>query len=166
LRAQALSAQTSELQKTPHAVRAWTRLLRAHASTTRALSAELQDDHDLTLNDFECLLLLSNAEGGRLKRVELAKRLLLTPSGVTRLLEGLEGAGLVRRTTCPTDLRIAYAELTEEGRARLEAASCAHVASIRSLMEEHFSEDELTSLGDLLDRLPGVAEGDDACSAL
>jgi DNA-binding MarR family transcriptional regulator len=150
----------------PSAVVAWTRLLRAHASTTRALSAELQDDHGLTLNDFECLLVLSNAEGGRLKRVELARRLLLTPSGITRLLAGLESAGLVRRTTCPTDLRVAYAELTAEGRERLDAASCAHVASIRTLLEEHFSEDELVVLGEMLARLPGVAEGEDSCGAL
>jgi DNA-binding MarR family transcriptional regulator len=161
-----LSAQVSVEQETPHAVRAWTRLLRAHATTTRELSADLQSAHGLTLNDFECLLLLSGAEDGRLKRVELAQRLLLTPSGVTRLLEGLERAGLVRRTTCPTDLRVAYAELTDKGRARFEAASCAHVASIRSLMEEHFSEEELATLGDLLERLPGVAEGDDSCGAL
>jgi DNA-binding MarR family transcriptional regulator len=161
-----LSAQTSVTPETPRAVRAWTRLLRAYAATTRELSGELQSEHELSLNDFEALLVLARADEGRLKRVELARRLLLTPSGVTRLLEGLERSGLVRRTTCPTDLRVAYAELTEEGRARFEAASCAHVASIRSLMEEHFSEDELASLGDLLDRLPGVAEDDDACSAL
>jgi DNA-binding MarR family transcriptional regulator len=148
------------------AVRAWTRLLRAHASTTRLLSAELQSDHDLTLNDFEALLVLSEAEEGRMRRVDLARRLLLTPSGVTRLLAGLEGAGLVRRTTCPTDLRVAYAELTPAGRKRLEAASCAHVASIRALMEEHFSVEELEQLGEILGRLPGVAEGDDACAAL
>ena len=161
-----MSAQASVTPETPHAVRAWTRLLRAHASTTRALTGELQSEHGLTLNDFEALLVLSGAEDGRLKRVELARRLLLTPSGVTRLLEGLERTGLVRRTTCPTDLRVAYAELTDEGRERFEAASCAHVASIRSLMEEHFSEEELAALGDLLERLPGVAEGDDACGAL
>lgn len=161
-----MSTQVSVPQETPHAVRAWTRLLRAHASTTRALTGELQSEHGLTLNDFECLLVLSSADDGRLKRVELARRLLLTPSGVTRLLEGLEGAGLVRRTTCPTDLRVAYAELTDEGRNRFEAASCSHVASIRSLMEEHFSEEELAVLGDLLERLPGVAEGDDACGVL
>jgi DNA-binding MarR family transcriptional regulator len=161
-----LPTQTSVNQETPPAVHAWTRLLRAHASTTRLLSAELQDDHDLTLNDFEALYVLSLAEGGRLKRVELSRRLLLSPSGITRLLEGLERAGLVKRTTCPTDLRVAYAELTPEGRERLEAASCAHVGSIRALMEEHFSEDELDELGDMLGRLPGVAEGDDTCAAL
>jgi len=147
------------------AVRAWTRLLRAHASTTRLLSAELQSDHGLTLNDFEALYVLSGAESGRMKRVELARRLLLSPSGITRLLEGLERSRLVKRTTCPTDLRIAYAELTSEGRERFEAASCAHIGSIRALMEEHFSEDELAELGDMLGKLPEVAEGDDSCGA-
>jgi DNA-binding MarR family transcriptional regulator len=161
-----LSTQTSASQETPSAVRAWTRLLRAHASTTRLLSAELLADHGLTLNDFEVLYVLSRAEGGRMKRVELARRLLLSPSGITRLCEGLERAGLVRRTTCPTDLRVAYAELTPEGREQFEAASCAHVGSIRELMEEHFSEDELHELGDMLGRLPGVAEGDEPCAAL
>lgn len=161
-----MHTQTSVAPETPSAVRAWTRLLRAHAATTRVLSAELQSDHALSLNDFEALYVLSGAEGGRMKRVELARRLLLTPSGITRLLEGLEQAGLVRRTTCPTDLRVAYAELTPEGRERFEAASCAHVGSIRDLMEEHFSEAELDELGDMLGRLPGVAEGDDTCAAL
>jgi DNA-binding MarR family transcriptional regulator len=156
-------SETAITQETPVAVVAWTRLLRAHASTTRELSGALQSDHDLSLNDFECLLVLSRAEDGRLKRVELARRLLLTPSGITRLLAGLEREGLVRRTTCPTDLRVAYAELTPEGRERLQAASCAHIESIRSLMEEHFSEAELAALGEMLGRLPGVAEGDDSC---
>ena len=127
------------------------------------LSAELQAEHGLSLNDFEALYVLARAEDGRLKRVELARRLLLTPSGITRLLEGLEQAGLVKRTTCSTDRRIAYAELTPGGRERLRAASRAHVESIRTLMEEHFSEDELGELGDMLGRLPGVGEADDAC---
>jgi DNA-binding MarR family transcriptional regulator len=118
----------------------------------------------LTLNDFECLLVLSRAEDARMKRVELARRLMLTPSGITRLLEGLEQEGLVRRTTCPTDLRVAYAELTPDGRKRLAVASCAHIESIRSLLEEHFSENELAALGEMLGRLPGVTEGDDSCT--
>ena len=63
------------------AVRAWTRLLRASTSTTRSLSVQLQETHGLTINDFEALLVLSRAEGGRLKRVELARNLMLTPSG-------------------------------------------------------------------------------------
>jgi DNA-binding MarR family transcriptional regulator len=146
------------------AVAAWTRLLRAYAVTTRRLSAELHAEHGLTINDYEALLRLSRAEGGRMKRVELARSLLLTPSGVTRLLEGLERAGLVERVTCPTDLRIAYAQLTAEGRERAAAASCAHVGSVRALFEEHLSPEQLDELADLLGRLPGVAEGDESCT--
>ena len=101
--------ETAPPQASP-ALRAWAQLLRGHAATTRLLSAELQE-HGLTINDYEALFLLSQAEGGRLKRVELARRLVLTPSGVTRLLEGLEAAGLVERAACsgrpPSRLRAA-----------------------------------------------------------
>src|SRR5919202_6277185 len=104
----------SELRAAPQpaALRAWTGLLRAHAASTRLLSASLQADHGLTINDYEALLLLSRAEGGRMRRVDLAQQLLLTASGVTRLLEGLERAGLVDRVTCDHDRRVAYAVLT------------------------------------------------------
>jgi DNA-binding MarR family transcriptional regulator len=146
------------------AVRAWTRLLRAYALTTRLLSAELQEAHGLTINDFEALLVLSNAEGGRLKRVELARNLLLTPSGITRLLRGLEDAGLVERASCATDLRVTYAQITDAGRDKLEAASVAHIASICALLEEHFARDELDAIAEILGKLPGVAEGDESCS--
>jgi DNA-binding MarR family transcriptional regulator len=151
-------------QAIPSAVRAWTRLLRASASTTRLLSAELQESHGLTINDFEALLVLSRAEEGRLKRVELARNLMLTPSGITRLLQGLENAGFVERASCESDLRITYAQLTDAGRDKLKAASVAHIASIRALFEEHFERDELDSIAEILDKLPGVAEGDDSCS--
>lgn len=146
------------------AVRAWTRLLRAYASTTRLLSAELQESHGLTLNDYEALLVLSRAEDGRLKRVELAQSLLLTPSGITRLLQGLEDAGLVERASCATDLRITYAQLTEAGRDKLEAASDGHIASIRALFEERFAHDEIDTIAEMLGKLPGVADGDESCS--
>jgi DNA-binding MarR family transcriptional regulator len=150
----------------PPAVRAFAYLLRAQAVTTRLLSAELDASHGLTINDYEALLVLANAPDQRLKRVELARRLLLTPSGVTRLLEGLERAGLVERTACASDLRVAYAQLTPTGRETLAAASCGHVASIRSLFDEHLSESEVEQLTELLGRLPGVAHGDDACGTV
>ncbi|MEO8289838.1 MAG: MarR family transcriptional regulator [Gaiellaceae bacterium] len=147
------------------AVRALTRLLRAKAATTRLLNVGLQAEHGLSLNDYEALYLLSQAEGRRLKRVELSRRLLLTPSGVTRLLEGLEAAGFVERTVCPSDLRVAYAQLTEAGAEKLAVASCGHVGSIRELFETHFTDEELDELSELLGRLPGVALGDDSCPA-
>src|SRR5215208_3274427 len=143
--AQVLTEQTVE-----PAVQAWTRLLRAYASTTRQLSAELQEQHGLTLNDYEALLVLS-------------RNLMLTPSGVTRLLQGLEDAGLVGRAACQTDLRITYAQLTDAGLEKLDAASSGHVASIRSLFAEHFADDEIRSIAEILGKLPGVADGDDSC---
>jgi DNA-binding MarR family transcriptional regulator len=146
------------------AVQAWTRLLRAYAATTRLLSAELQEEYGLTLNDYEALLVLSRAEGGRLKRVELARNLMLTPSGITRLLQGLEDAGLVERASCATDLRVTYAQLTDAGRDKLEAAAGGHVASIRALFEEHFAHDEIRTIAKILGKLPGVADGDDSCT--
>ena len=139
--------------------------MRAHASSVRMLGARLQAEHGLTVNDYEALYVLSRAEEGRLKRVELARRLLLTPSGITRLLEGLERAGLVERVACPEDLRVSYAQLTDAGRERLEAASCAHEGSVRSLLEEHLDADEIDALAETLGKLPEVAEGDDACPA-
>ena len=144
-------------------LRAWTRLLRAYAATTRLLSAGLQAEHGLSLNAYEALWVLSQAEQGRMRRVDLARSLLLTPSGVTRLLEGLEAAGLVRKAACPSDLRVTYAELTEAGRAKLEAASCAHLRAVRALFEEHLSAEEIERLAETLDKLPGVAGGEGRC---
>jgi DNA-binding MarR family transcriptional regulator len=141
-------------------------LLRAQAVTTRELSAALLAEHGLTINDFEALLVLSSAPDQRLKRVDLARRLLLTPSGVTRLLEGLESAGLVERAACESDLRVTYAALTETGREKLAEASCGHMASVRTLFEEHLSLEEIEQLGEMLAKLPGVAHVEDACSTV
>src|SRR2546421_4959153 len=110
---------------------AWVSLLRAHAVTTRALSAELVAEHGLTINDFEALLRLARADDRRLRRVDLAAELLLTASGVTRLLDGLERAGFVERATCASDRRVVYAVLTEAGRAKLRGSPKAPVLARR-----------------------------------
>lgn len=162
---QAVITAESLIETSP-AVRAFAMLLRAQAVTTRELSAALLAEHGLTINDFEALLVLSSAPDQRLKRVDLARRLLLTPSGITRLLEGLETAGLVERAACASDLRVTYAQLTDQGRERLAEASCGHMASIRTLFEEHLSPEEIEQVGELLAKLPGVAHGDDACTTV
>ena len=82
------------------AVVACTRLLRAHAVTTRAFNARLQATHGLTVNDFEVLHRLSEATDGLMRRIDLAQSVLLTPSGITRLLDGLQRAGLVEKAEC------------------------------------------------------------------
>lgn len=137
------------------ALDAWVRLLRGHSATVRTLNAQLVADWGLTINDYEALLLLAHAEGERLRRADLVQNLQLTASGVTRLLDGLEDTGLVEKAQCPADGRVSYAVLTEAGRKKLRDASCSHVAAIRELFEERYSEDELRTLTDLLGRLPG-----------
>ena len=132
----------------------WVSFLRAHAAITRELSAQLQREHNLTLNDYEVLLHLSHAEGGRLRRVDLAQQVLLTASGITRLLEGLERAGYVVKETCASDARVSYAKLTEGGRSRLREASITHLRGIEELFVSRYSEAELAVLGELLGRLP------------
>lgn len=141
----------------------WVGLLRLHAGATRQVSAELVGEHGLTLNDFEVLLQLSRADGGRLRRVDLVDRVLLTPSGITRLLEGLEQAGLVERVECPSDRRVVWAVLTPAGRERVDAASESHAVAVRTLFEDRLEEDELATLAALLERLTSV-EGTDAHS--
>jgi DNA-binding MarR family transcriptional regulator len=138
--------------------------MRASVSTSRLLSAELQEEHGLTINDYEALLVLSRADDGRMKRVDLARNLMLTPSGVTRLLQGLEDAGFVERAACESDLRVTYAQLTDAGLEKLEAASAGHIASIRTLFEETFSDGEIRTIAEILGKLPSVADGDDSCA--
>jgi DNA-binding MarR family transcriptional regulator len=148
------------------ALDSWVRLLRGHASVTRAISAQLVAEHGLTINDYEALLHLAKAEDGRMRRVDLAERLILTASGVTRLLDGLEAGGLVERASCASDRRVTYAVLTETGRTKLRESSKSHIADVRTFFEERYSSDELQQLADLLGRLPGAGsavEGD--CSA-
>jgi DNA-binding MarR family transcriptional regulator len=133
------------------------RLLRGHASATRAMSAQLEAEHGLTINDYEALLHLARAEGGRMRRVDLAEQILLTASGVTRLLDGLERAGWVERGSCASDRRVTYAVLTDTGRTKLREAGESHVAGVRAFFEARFSSEELDQLASLLGRLPGAA---------
>ena len=136
------------------------RLLRGHAAATRELSARLVAEHGLTINDYECLLHLSRAEERALRRVDLAELLILTPSGVTRLLDGLERAGYVEKRSCDSDARVTYAVLTDGGLEKLREASETHFAGVRDLFEDRFTETELETLGALLARLTDGTEGD------
>jgi DNA-binding MarR family transcriptional regulator len=132
----------------------WVLFLRSHAAITRELSAQLQQEHGLTLNDYEVLLHLSHAPGGMLRRIDLAQSVLLTASGITRLLEGLEKAGFVCKETCASDARVSYAKLTDAGAAKLHAAAETHLRGVRDLFLGRYSGSELASLADLLSRLP------------
>jgi DNA-binding MarR family transcriptional regulator len=139
----------------------WVSFLRAHATVIRELSAELVAAHGLTINDYEVLLRLSRAPDRRMRRVDLAQEVLLSPSGITRLLGGLEQAGLVERAACDSDARVVYAQLMPAGSAKLRAAAKTHVAGINRIFLDRFDEQEQEALAELLGRLS--APGDDAC---
>jgi DNA-binding MarR family transcriptional regulator len=139
------------------AIRTWTRLRHAHAAVTQQLGSQLLVAQGLSINDYETLAVLARAPGQRMRRVDLARWLLLTPSGVTRLLDGLTKAGFVERTGSEADHRVVYAQLTVGGAAKLAAATGEHVEAIHKLLENQLSPAELTQLGCLLGKLSRAA---------
>ena len=154
--AQPVSAQSPALA-------AFAGLLRAHACATRRLSSQLQAEHELTLSDYEVLLELASAPERRMRRVDLAGQVSLTASGTTRLLDGLEAAGLVERASCATDRRVVYAVLTDAGLAKLREAGSSHVAQVKELFGARLDESEQLALARLLALL--AADGPGSCAA-
>jgi DNA-binding MarR family transcriptional regulator len=132
----------------------WVSFLRAHSAITRQLNADLLTVHGLTLNDYEVLLRLSREEHAMMRRVDLAESVVLTASGITRLLDGLERVGLVEKASCPADARVSYAKLTDAGRTKLREAASTHLEGVEELFTSRFSGAELDSLAGLLGRLP------------
>ncbi len=134
-------------------VQTFIHFVRAHASVVRGLDRELVADHGLTINDYEVLIRLSRAPDQMMRRVDLAQQVLLTPSGITRLLDGLQRSGFVEKAACATDARVVYAKLTDAGHEKLTAASTDHFAAIRELFGARFNDEELRTLCDFLERL-------------
>jgi DNA-binding MarR family transcriptional regulator len=139
------------------------RFLRAHAALTRELSSRLEAVHELTLSDFDVLVQLYYAEGQRMRRIDLARSVLLTASGITRLLDGLESSGLVGKERCKSDARVTYAVLTKAGVRKIEEARDSHLADIEELFGSRFSAQEREQLAELLARLP-LAHTAEPCS--
>jgi len=156
LSTQVLSPESTELET-------WVQWLRAHSAVTRDLNADLVSEHGLTINDYEVLLHLAQAPERMMRRVDLAKSVVLTPSGITRLLEGLERCGYVARASCSSDARVTYALLTDEGYEKLREASATHIEGIRDHFAGRFSPEELETLGELLSRLPLADAADEQC---
>jgi DNA-binding MarR family transcriptional regulator len=141
------------------ALDAWRSYLQSHATIVRMLDAELIAEHGITTRDYEVLLYLAQAPDRRLPMSALAESTMLTRSGITRLVDGLVDGGFIERVSCPKDARVSYAQLTDEGFAKLRDAGCTHVGSIRRLFLEHFDADETVQLASLLGRLPGAQRG-------
>jgi DNA-binding MarR family transcriptional regulator len=134
----------------------WRTFLRSHATVTRRLEAELVAEHDLPLASYDVLVQLSEAPERRLRMTELADRVLLSRSGLTRLADRLERDGLLTRVACPSDARGTLAVLTDEGLHRLEQAWPSHRRSVEQHVTGRYTAEEIKVLGDLLDKL--VAE--------
>lgn len=136
---------------------AWRGLLRAHSALVRDLDAELRGAHDLSLHEYEVLLVLDGAARHRVRMSDLAVAVLLSQSGLTRLVDRLVRSGCVARTRCEDDRRGLHAELTEEGRALLERARALHLAGVRSRFLSHFDDAELRLLAGFWERVaPGA----------
>ena len=134
-------------------LRAWRGLLRVHAQLSKALDAQLDAAHGLPLTSYEVLMYLSDAEGGRMRMNDLAASVLLSRSGLTRLVDRLERDGYLERCSCAHDARGAFAVLTPAGREKLEAARETHLAGVRELFLSKFSPEELEVLGDAWERV-------------
>ena len=100
------------------------------------------------------LLQVSKAPGQRLRPVEIARAVLLTRSGITRLVQGLERAGLVERVDCPDDARGFLVALTPAGLELVRSARETHLEGVAELFTDRYSDEELETLAELLERLP------------
>lgn len=137
----------------PAEMAVWRGLLFTHAKLFGRLDEELVSAHGLSLAEYEVMVRLSEAPAGARRMAELAEASLVSPSGLTRRVEGLEAAGLVSRRSCSTDGRGSLAVLTEEGRRRLSEAAPTHVAGVRRHLVDQLSPTELAVLGEALGRV-------------
>ena len=131
----------------------WAAFLRAHARVVRELEQELEAEHRLALTDYDVLVQLAATEDRRLRMSELADRLILSRSGVTRLVDRLVAEGMVERVSCETDRRGQWAALTDAGLGRLRTATPTHLRGVAEHFLDRLSPDELASMRDMLVRL-------------
>jgi DNA-binding MarR family transcriptional regulator len=133
--------------------RAWRGLLRAHACLTKRLDAELEQAHRLPMTSYEVLHHLEDASRGRMRMCELAERVQLSRSGLTRLVDRLERDGLLERCSCQHDARGSYACLTTTGRERVREARRTQLVVVEEHFLSRFSERELGTLADMWERI-------------
>jgi len=136
-------------------LRAWQALLHAHHDITRRLDAELRIEHGLSFGAYDVLLRLARAPEHALRMTELAERVMLSPSGLTRLVDQLSDQGLVRRERVQQDARGVLAQLTDHGRQVLRRAAKTHLRGIREHFTGRLREGQLRSLASTLEVVTG-----------
>ena len=137
----------------PTHLAAWRAFLEAHARVTEELGRELREREDLPLAWYDVLVQLSEAQDHRRRMQELADAVLLSKSGLTRLIDRMEQQGLVRRVECPTDRRGTLAELTDAGYARLAATAPTHLDGVRRHFTDLLDDEEAEVLSRALGRI-------------
>src|SRR3954466_11111843 len=141
---------------------AWRGLVETVADVEADLDADLQRQHGMSAGDYGVLVHLSEEESGRLRMCDLAQRLHLSPSGLTRRIDGLVKTGMVRREPGPDDRRVVWAVLTPDGLRRIENAAPDHVASVRRYVFDHLTRTQVRELGSALAALRNARACDTA----
>jgi DNA-binding MarR family transcriptional regulator len=139
---------------------AWHALIRSHARVVRILEAELDSEHALSLPAYEVLAHLSDAPERRLRMSDLAACAVLTPSGLTRLVDKLAQEGMVERARCGADARVVYAVLTDAGAERLREAYPTHLRGVRQHYVDRLDAEQLAAVAAALGPLAGPCPGD------
>ena len=141
---------------TPSQRTAWYGFLRAHADIARELDAELESAHGLPLSSYDVLVTLRGAPGGEMRMSELADAVVLSRSGLTRLVDRLERCGwVVRRRGSETDARAITACLTQAGRRKLRDAAPTHVSGIQRLFLDRLDDADAEQLARIWRKLLG-----------
>jgi DNA-binding MarR family transcriptional regulator len=148
----------------PAQLAAWRRLLEAHATVTELLERELMAERGLPLSRYDVLLNLAEAPGGRLRMQELSASVLLSKSGLSRLVDRMVEAGLVRRERCEDDRRGWFAVLTDQGRSALRRAAPVHLRGIHEHFARHLHPEEVPVLTEALARVVAPARATTAAA--
>ena len=139
-------------------LRAWQALLHAHHDVTATLDAELREEHGLSLGDYDVLLRLARAPHRQLRMTELAERVTMSPSGLTRMVDRLVAEGLVQRDRFDGDARVMLAGLTDRGRQVLRRAAKTHLRGVREHYTGRLSQAQLRNVASALEAITGPHE--------
>jgi DNA-binding MarR family transcriptional regulator len=135
-------------------LRSWQALLHAHDKLIRTLDGELRREHGISLGEYDVLLRLARAPSG-LRMTELAQRVLMSPSGLTRMVDRLVAARLVSRERVEGDARLMLGRLTQSGRSLLRATARTHLRGIRKHFTGKLTEGQLRSVASALEIIAG-----------
>jgi DNA-binding MarR family transcriptional regulator len=150
----------SELDLHPTHDEAWHAFLEAHRRVTQRLEDELQDAHGIPLPWFDVLASLGSIEDHRSRMQELAQSVMISKSGLTRLVDRMERAGLLEREACEEDRRGTYATLTDQGRALLEGATPTYIRGVAEHFGELLADDEIATVAEVMGRIAEKARPD------